>query len=142
MFDKVFKLKNLLGKKKELSKFEIELSTPRLSDQALIRSIYEWFREIHGDHPDWLGEDNSVQFRRLFIFIILYLYCPLKLANCGKMVKGLRAELCKVIGLSANTIVSNDCSLLLSEYKTYAKFRQSVEDAYRFILERLEKENL
>jgi len=54
----------------------------------------------------------------------------------------LRDTLSDVIGLSAKTIISNDSNRLIVDYRTYKDFQTSVDQAYTFIMGRLEESNV
>ena len=58
------------------------------------------------------------------------------------MLNGLRDTLSDVIGLSAKTIISNDSNRLIVDYRTYKDFQTSVDQAYTFIMGRLEESNV
>lgn len=139
MFDEITDLESIHKQKPEISEREEKLSTPKLNDLKLIPTIYVWFCEFH-DSGHY--KNNVVQLRKQFVFIILYLYSPRKLACGGRMLNGLRDTLTDAIGLSAKTIISNDSDRLLGDYRNYKDFRTSVAHAYAFIMERLEESNV
>lgn len=83
MFDEITDLESIHKQKREISEREEKLSTPKLNDLKLIPTIYVWFCEFH-DSGHY--KNNVVQLRKQFVFIILYLYSPRKLAcqwECG-----------------------------------------------------------
>lgn len=139
MFDEIVDLESIHKQKCEISERELKLSAPKLNDLKLIPTIYTWFCEFHNSGH---YKNNVVQLRKQFVFIILYLYFPQKLACGGRMLNGLRDTLSDVIGLSAKTIISNDSNRLIVDYRTYKDFQTSVDQAYTFIMGRLEESNV
>ncbi|EFA42911.1 hypothetical protein HMPREF0645_2661 [Hallella bergensis DSM 17361] len=109
-----------------------ELATsPRLKDLALIPKIYEIFKGIKGD-------DITVNDRKEFIFVAIYLYSPNKFFG-GKMPKGLRNAIAKTTGVYSVTSISNNCTELLILYTTYDDFRHNVDTLLNEVMERLGK---
>jgi hypothetical protein len=98
-----------------------ELATsPQLKDLALIPKIYEIFKGIKGG-------DITVNDRKEFIFVIIYLYCPNKFFG-GKMPQGLRRVIAKTVGVTCGSVISATCTELLILYTTYEDFRQGVDE--------------
>lgn len=97
-----------------------ELATsPRLKDLALIPKIYEIFKGIKGG-------DITVNDRKEFIFVVIYLYAPQKLFG-GKMPHGMRRAIANVAGITCASFISSTCAELLILYTTYDDFQQEVD---------------
>lgn len=97
-----------------------ELATsPRLKDLALIPKIYEIFKGIKGG-------DITVNDRKEFIFVVIYLYVPQKLFG-GKMPHGMRRAIANVAGITCASFISSTCAELLILYTTYDDFQQEVD---------------
>ena len=71
--------------------------------------------------------------------IILFLYSPSTLAG-GKMKNGLRDKLAEVLGVNAQTTISNNCNNLVFSYQLYKYFRQDVDWIYGEMMERIKPE--
>lgn len=97
-----------------------ELATsPRLKDLALIPKIYEIFKGIKGG-------DITVNDRKEFIFVVIYLYAPQKLFG-GKMPHGMRRAIANITGITCASFISSTCAELLILYTTYDDFQQEVD---------------
>ena len=104
-----------------------ELATsPKLKDLSLIPKIYKVFEDMKGDNI-------TVNDRKEFIFVVVYLYAPNKLFG-GKMPNGLRCAIAKTTQLRAVTAVSNTCTELMVLYTAYADFRQEVNGFLNTVL--------
>lgn len=135
MFSEIAEIKSIREQKSRLSERERELTKPTLTDLEMIGTLYEWFKEIL-ESRDCPGRVESVTQRKKFIFIILFLYSPSALAG-GKMKNGLRDKLAEVLGVNAQTAISDNRNGLLFSYGLYRYFRQDVDWIYGGILERL-----
>ena len=82
---------------------------------------------------------GNVTQRKKFIFIILFLYSPSTLAG-GKMKNGLRDKLAEVLGVNAQTTISNNRNNLVFSYQLYKYFRQDVDWIYGEMMERIKPE--
>ena len=100
----------------------------------MIGTLYRWFQEIISQKETF--RVGNVTQRKKFIFIILFLYSPSALAG-GKMKNGLRNKLAEVLGVSAQTAISDNRNNLVFSYQLYKYFRQDVDWIYGEILERL-----
>ena len=100
----------------------------------MIGTLYRWFQEIISQKETF--RVGNVTQRKKFIFIILFLYSPSTLAG-GKMKNGLRNKLAEVLGVSAQTAISDNRNNLVFSYQLYKYFRQDVDWIYGEILERL-----
>lgn len=80
----------------------------------------------------------TVPLREQFLFIILYLYSPVKLVGKKKkMINKLRITLNEALGITSKNVLSNDCFNLYSYYLKNKSIRKSVEETYLFIEEKL-----
>lgn len=139
-FEKMLTLKDLRDKSIELSHTMEELSRPILDDLSLLPIIFDVF-------CNWLEKKptppvaNSVYQRKKFLLVIMYLYSPRTLAG-GKMRLGLRDELSRILGLNAKTPISDNCSDVMTLYKTYRDFRKDVDLIYDAVIRKLQEMNL
>lgn len=97
-----------------------QAASPKLKDLSLIPKIYDLFEEIKG------GE-TTVNDRKEFIFVVIYLYSPNKFFG-GKMPQGLRRAIAKTVGVTCGSVISATCTELLILYTTYEDFRQGVDE--------------
>lgn len=105
MFSKIAEIKSIREQKSRLSDREKELTEPTLTDLNMIPTLFTWFLEIISDR-DCPGRVESVTQRKKFLYIILFLYSPVTLAE-GKMLTGLREELSRLFNVSP-TVISNN----------------------------------
>lgn len=106
-----------------------ELATsPKLKDLSLIPKIYKVFEEMKGDHI-------TINDRKEFIFVVIYLYSPNKFFG-GKMPQGMRRAISNTMRIDS-TCISRTCTELMVLYSTYSDFRQGVDDLLTSVLERL-----
>lgn len=104
-----------------------ELATsPRLKDLTLITKIYEVFEEVK-------GKNITVNDRKEFIFVVIYLYSPNKFFG-GKMPQGLRRAITKATKVTCASVISATCTELMVLYTTYSDFRQNVDELMNKIL--------
>lgn len=140
MFTKIEEIKSVRLKKTELANKEAMLSSPLLTDLALINHLYIWFIKActKRNCPTRLG---SVTQRKKFLFIILYLYSPATLAG-GKMTVGLRDKLADVLDLHSRTAISDNCADIVFLYNRYKDFKEDVAIIYSQLLQQLETNGL
>ena len=100
----------------------------------MIGMLYRWFQEIISQKE--IFRSGNVTQRKKFIFIILFLYSPSTLAG-GKMKNGLRDKLAEVLGVNAQTTISNNRNNLVFSYQLYKYFRQDVDWIYGEMMERI-----
>lgn len=107
-----------------------ELATsPKLKDLNLIPKIYGIFNDIK--------ESNiTVNDRKEFIFVVIYLYSPNKFFG-GKMPQGMRKAISKTMQIDS-TCISRTCTELMVLYTTYKDFRQGVDELLNAVLGKLE----
>lgn len=139
-FNKIIRLKHIRKEQTELCKEESRLTTPLLTDRALIGEIYSIFVDVLGER-DCPPQPDSVLQRKKFIFIILYLFSPSTLAG-RKMLGGLREDLSKVLGLQAQTTISDNCADVVFLYQNYSDFCRDVECLYAEIVSRLRERGM
>lgn len=107
-----------------------ELATsPKLNDLSLIPKIYGVFEEIKGSHI-------TLNDRKEFIFVVIYLYAPAKFFG-GKMPQGLRKAISNTMKVDS-TCISRTCTELMVLYTTYSDFRTEVDELLDAVLEKLE----
>lgn len=125
-------------------------SRPILTDLSMIPVIYDWFcelsvesatetvRQVYGFFLETVsGGAMSVERRRQFIFVILYLYAPNRLFS-GKMPKGLRRAIARTLGVQSDTVLSDNANDVLKRYEIYKSWAKDVEDILCVILARLQ----
>jgi len=113
------------------SAHEREISSPLLTDWSHVAKIYELFCRAAGV----VGCMTVIQ-RKMFVFIIQYLYAPKSLIG-AIMPKGLRMEIVKVTKIKAKTVISRCATSTLSEYKIYTQFRNDVNRIFEEIVSEL-----
>ena len=136
MFSEIAEIKSIREQKSKLSEREKELTEPILTDLDMIGMLYRWFQEIISQK---IFRSGNVTQRKKFIFIILFLYSPSTLAG-GKMKNGLRDKLAEVLGVNAQTTISNNRNNLVFSYQLYKYFRQDVDWIYGEMMERIKPE--
>lgn len=139
MFSEIEEIKSLREQKLRLLERERELTKPILTDLDMIGILYEWFKEIL-ESRDCPGRVESVTQRKKFIFIILFLYSPSALVG-DKMKNGLRDKLAEVLGVNAQTAISDNRNSVLFSYGLYRCFRQDVDGIYTEIMRRIKPED-
>ncbi len=108
-----------------------ELATsPKLKDLSLIPKIYGIFQELRGGNI-------TVNDRKEFIFVVVYLYAPNRFFG-GKMPQGLRRAISKAVKVDS-TCISRTCTELMVLYTTYSDFRQGVDSLLNAVLLRLSR---
>lgn len=108
---------------------EADLCVPLLTDYTLLPDIYRMFCELLG-----ATEIKSVDDRKMFIFIVQYLYAPRNLFGC-KMPKRLRKEIASVLGMNAMSAVSDNGRNNLFNYQVYTQFRTKVNHLFDAIVD-------
>ena len=84
-----------------------------------------------------IGGAMSVEHRRQFIFVILYLYAPNRLFS-GKMPKGLRRAIATTLGVQSDTVLSDNANDVLKRYEIYKSWAKDVDGILCVILARLQ----
>ena len=134
MFSEIAEIKSIREQKSKLSEREKELTEPILTDLDMIGMLYRWFQEIISQKE--IFRSGNVTQRKKFI---LFLYSPSTLAG-GKMKNGLRDKLAEVLGVNAQTTISNNRNNLVFSYQLYKYFRQDVDWIYGEMMERIKPE--
>lgn len=127
-------IKNAREELRRVVAHEADVCAPLLTDYALLPSLWRHFCEL-------LGRDGSIKAddRKMFIFIVQYLYAPRNLFGV-KMPKRLRKELAFVVDGGAESMVSNHGKNTLFLYRTYTRFRTEVNRIFGAMVERLRRE--
>jgi len=115
--EKIQKIKEVREELRKVMKKEHAVTLPALTDLNLIPDIAGVFKSMKGI------EVFNVEDRRLFIFIILYLYCPHNLFS-RNLPRGLRRILAKVLNVKVDNIISRDKKEALCYFTIYKKFRE------------------
>ncbi len=118
------------------SKVEHEVTRPILTDYSHISIVYGLFCQIAG-----IDGQMTVIERKMFVFIIQYLYEPRNLFG-RVMPSGLRREMARVLGLKGVSVISRCASCTLSEYRIYTQFRNDVNRVFGEIIERLAQQGI
>lgn len=134
-FDKIIRLKKIEIDKAELLNEEKILKEPTLTDMNLIPDIYEIYKSTIGKNY------ASVQNRKKFIFVVLYLYSPSTLSCNKRMPTGLRDEIASVVNLYNKSTISTNYSDVIFLYQNYSDFRNDVSRIYNSIVEKLNEKN-
>lgn len=133
----LFKLKNTIvtGVKElsriydnmdDLEKKEEVFSEPVFTDFDKIDVIYDTFRSAY------CKSKMSVYDRKKFLFVVVLLYCPKRLAG-KKMKNGLREKLAQVLEIKGKTALSDNVKDLVLVYDSDPDFKKDVSKAYKFI---------
>ena len=110
---------------------ENSLCSPMLTDYSLIPELYKIFCEERGGLKP--GDD-----RKVFIFIIQYLYAPRNLFGC-RMPSGLRTALSNVMGIRSHSVLTRSASETLHNYRIYSSFREEVNSIFSKMMERVDQ---
>lgn len=110
--------------------------SPMLTDYKLVPRLYGMFCELAESR-----KMSEVDIRKLFIFIIQYLYAPRNLVGC-KMPSGLRRVLAGAMGVNAMSVVSRGASETLHHYQVYTQFRDEVNRIFGEMSERMRSEGI
>lgn len=111
------------------------LATPRLRDYKIIPELYDYCMGVIGEVCPQAME-TPTQVRRMFLFVILYLYSPRTLFGC-KMRKGLRPELSRLFSCDS-TLLSYYARDLVFHYKVYSDFKENINGLIERVLVYLE----
>ena len=106
--------------------------SPRLKDVDLLPEIYYNFLGYLKDAKLPPHQER----RREFLFIVFYLYCPSVLIGYA-MPRGFRNKLKELLHVESPSAVSNYTTDLFFLYNHYADFREVVENAYNYIVEKM-----
>lgn len=112
-------------------KMDREASEPILRDCHHVRKIHELFCKSAG-----VGDRMTVNERKMFIFIVQYLYDPRTFFGYC-LPNGLRRELVKVLRLGCFSVISRHVSCTLHEYRFYSQFRNDVNRIFADVVDGL-----
>ena len=129
---KLEELRDVRSRQEELKRIEADLARPVMTDVSEIGGIYERFQRLTDGMDQW----NRYSKRRMFIFIVVWLYSPASIVS-ERLVPGVRSELTKVLQLKSRTIVSNEMHNLLFVYSTYSQFRADTNRVFRQLMEEM-----
>ena len=108
---------------------EEELITPLLYDLSRMPEVYECFAALI---PSYSKEPlTSIDNRRVFIFIILRLYCPRVFAGY-KLSRGIRDAIANILQCEPS-LVSHNFRNLSFYYLRYTEFRTKVDNVFTAI---------
>ena len=127
-FSNVIRLKALRVDKSKLLEKESILSKPLLTNRSLIKNIHKEFESYLCGEDSKHGGSNVYR-RKMFIFIILYLYAPSTFVG-DKIPSGLRSELANVLGLSSACLISIETNRLMFLYQNYRDFKDKIDSLF------------
>lgn len=122
--------------KKRVEVLESKILKPQLTDLQHIPMLYDWHKDIASEIKDF-PEKDSTEYKQVFLFCILVLYCPRSLSD-GFMIRGLRQNIAILFNLSPSHI-SNMINPISFHYKTYSVFRSNCDTVIAEIQFRIEK---
>lgn len=129
------RMHRICDEESSLMKEKNALVTPRLRDYELIPELYDYCMKVIGEVcPDAM--EAPTQVRRMFLFVILFLYSPRTLFGC-KMRKGLRPILSRLFSRDS-TLLSHYARDLVFHYEVYSDFRNNINDLIERVLSYLE----
>lgn len=105
-----------------------EITLPRVT--ATVQDVFTAFCDVTGTGT------FDVSRREQFLFIALYLLCPLGLF-ARKLPHGMRRELARVMGLTSPTVISDARKNLLFRFRHY--HQATIESLLPCIADRLQK---
>ena len=126
--EKICQIQKIHFQQDLLTQKECAVTQPVLTNLNKIPIIYKWYCAIAKNMDDDLIAENIIQ-RKMFLFIILFLYSPSAL-NGKKMVGGLREKLAETLALSSHTTISDNCHNLIDFYNT-KKNKNNIEKIYQ-----------
>lgn len=122
--------------KKRVEVLESKILKPQLTDLQHIPMLYDWHKDIASEIKDF-PEKDSTEYKQVFLFCILMLYCPRALSD-DFMIRGLRQHLAILFDLSPSHI-SNVIKNIAFYYKSYSSFRSQCDTVLAEIQFRIEK---
>ncbi len=118
------KMSGIRKEEERLKREWLSLSTPILYDYGLLPELYRRFLDARPRVCPSVKAGSTLE-RRIFLFIILFLYSPRTLFG-SKMKKGLRPRLAHLYGCDS-TLLSYYCRNLAFHYRVYSDFREDIE---------------
>lgn len=110
----------------DLEKKEEVFSEPLYTDLSKIDAMYDVFRSVY------CKSKMTVYDRKKFLFVVVLLYCPKRLAG-KKMMNGLREKMAQVLNIKGKTALSDNVKDLVKVYDSDSDFKKDVSRAYKFI---------
>lgn len=126
----VKELSRIYNNMDELERKEDVFSEPLYTDMSKIDAMYEAFQSIY------CKSKMTVNDRKKFLFVIILLYCPKKLAG-KKMKSGLRDKIANILHMRQHSTLSNNVKDLVKEYDSDPNFKKDVSKAYNFITQNI-----
>ena len=126
----VKELSRIYNNMDELERKEDIFSEPLYTDMSKIDAMYEAFQSIY------CKSKMTVNDRKKFLFVIILLYCPKKLAG-KKMKSGLRDKIANILHMRQHSTLSNNAKDLVKEYDSDPNFKKDVSKAYNFITQNI-----
>ncbi len=106
-----------------------------LADFELIPEFYKWYCDAYPSE-NVTSRKQITSHRRLFVFQMLLLYSPESLQAKKRMPPGLREKLSSVYTEIKPCVISNDISVVVSDYKFYQDFKDQVQLIYGELMKR------
>ncbi len=103
-----------------------EVSKPTLTDYSMLKPLYALYKTLY-------VQDNP-RTRKAFIFVILYLYCPVAFVRLRRLNNGLRCRLAREMGCQP-TAISHDYREVMFLYEHYKDFRDMTNNIYDNIMQ-------
>lgn len=125
--ERIETLQSIHIQKEDLERQEELLSRPAVTDVSLIKEYFDEFCKYKNTTLDDIDE------RRVFLFVIIYLFTPRTIAGGMRMRNGVRGELSKVIPQASPCVISNNIANIGFLYRNYKWFREEVLDAIEHI---------
>ncbi|NDV58067.1 hypothetical protein [Bacteroides sp. 519] len=135
-YDRLERLKVLQKQRKQIMLEEALLLAPFRHDTQNIELLYSHFNKIIAELPANIQLDKRAA-KKLFLFIILYLYSPGTLIG-RKMEPGVRATLADIMGFHSPASVTYHCMGLEVWYTQYPDFKNTTD----YIFQRLAETNI
>lgn len=108
-----------------LMKEKESLASPKLRDYKLIPELYDFFLGVVDEIcPE--ARETTTLIRRMFLFVVLFLYSPRTLFGT-KMRKGLRPALSHLFACDS-TLLSYYARDLVFHYEVYSDFRKNINN--------------
>ena len=135
-FEKINEIKKVRVKKEALIDEERSLSRPMLENLEHIKHIYDLFRSFCLE----CNSTDQPENKRIFIFIIIYMYSPSTLAG-EKLKNGIRDELTRCVGYNRGYISTVIIDLVFI-YQKYKGFKGRCDMMFDKICEALRREKI
>lgn len=125
--------------KQRVEFLESKVFKPELTNLQHISLLYNWFESIAGEITDFPDKD-STEYKQVFLFCILILYCP-RVITGGFLVRGVRRSLAMLFDLSPSHI-SNLIKNIFFYYQNYSKFRNACDVVLAELMFKIEMNRL